>query len=76
MGFPAPLMNNSDHMWIYDYVEKGLISCDVLEMTFVAMEEICSKKLMEIYVPEVRVFCDDQVVMTYPVSVLVRVKMT
>lgn len=53
-----------------------MISCDVLEMTFVAMEEICSKKLMEIYVPEVRVFCDDQVVMTYPVSVLVRVKMT
>lgn len=69
-------MNNFDHMWIYDHVEKGLISGEVLEMTFAAMEEICSKRLMEIYVPEVRVFCDDQRGMTYPIFVQVRVKMT
>lgn len=69
-------MNNFDHMWIYDHVEKGLISCEVLEMTFAAMEEICLKRLMEIYVPEVRVFCDDQGGMTYPICVWVRAKVT
>lgn len=45
-------------------------------MTLVVMEVICSMGLMEIYVPGVKVFCDDQVVMTYPISLLVRRKLT
>lgn len=45
-------------------------------MTFVVMEGICSMGLMEIYVPEVKVFCDDQLVMTYPLYVLVGRKVT
>lgn len=45
-------------------------------MTFVAMEGICSMGLMENYVAEVRVFYDDQGVMTYQISVQVRRKVT